>query len=78
MNTFTIGNAEPSNMSRNIENTKVCQTKTVLLSICGKSISLGSSPVAGLVARATLQFGHHVCQRSAWSPDGKTVGPELD
>lgn len=38
----------------------------------------GFIPVAGLVARATLQFGHHVFQRSAWSPDGKTVGPELD
>lgn len=75
MDSFTIGNAKPSNMSRYRQNTSVRQATTTLhpsvvrSSACHKRRFQGPN-VAVLAARATLQSGHHMCHGSAWSPDG--------
>lgn len=47
MDIFTIGNAKPSNMSRNIQNTDVRQVKAMLLSICGQSVGFPRNKAPG-------------------------------
>lgn len=47
MDSFTMANAKPSNMSHNIQNTDVRQTETMLLSICGPSVSFPRNKALG-------------------------------
>lgn len=47
MDSFTIGNAKPSNMSCNIQNTNLRQAKTMLLSIRGQSVGFPRNKAPG-------------------------------
>ena len=47
MDSFTIGNAKPSNMSRNLQNTDARRAKTMLLSICGQSVGFPRNKAPG-------------------------------
>ena len=82
MDSFTIANAKP--ICHIIYKIPMCakQKPCYCPSVVRASASHETRPrglnVAGSVARATLQFGHHMCHSSAQSPDGGTVCPELD
>lgn len=51
---------------------------SVVRALASHETRLQGPNVVGFAARATLHFGHCMCHRSAWSPDGGTVCPELD
>lgn len=57
---------------------KPCYCPSVVRALASHETRLQGPNVTGFVARATLQFSHHMCHRSALSPDGGTVCPELD
>ena len=57
MDSFTIGKAQPSNMSRNIQNTNVRQAKTTLLSICGQSVGFPRNKAPGAECRWICGWG---------------------
>lgn len=57
---------------------KPCYCPSVVRASTSQETRLKRPNIAGFVARATLQFGHHMCHRYTQSPDGGTVCPELD